>query len=175
MASRDVVLEAKSVLDSLSERIESRVLRRSTELKPRIVSLAGRMSELTGYVSSILGGLASIIEEGKRTKLYRLGEWFYTVFEDNGFVMVRSKPYVITLSYRRGDGRIYVRTRNFEAGFSPSQLALKHLAMKVEVDPGSPKDIEEKQAELKYLLRKLGRIIEFQLLPVAEKRLPLSG
>ncbi len=175
MVSGDVLLEAKNVVDSLSQRVDSRVLAKSVELKPRIISLAQRIYELSGLLSDILNRAASIVEEGKRQRIYRIGTWFYLVLDKDSFVMVRNKPYTITISYRRGVGRLHVRTRGFEASFSPTQLSLKYYAMSISIDPGSPKEIEEYQGELKYLLRKLGGIIEFQLYPIAEKRLPVPG
>lgn len=175
MVSKDVLLEAKNVVDSLSQRVDSRVLAKSVELKPRIVSLAQRIYDLSSLLSDIINRAASIVEEGKRQRIYRVGSWFYLVLDKDGFVLVRNKPYTMTVSYRRGDGRLYVRTRGFEAVFSPSQLSLKHYAMSISIDPGSSKEIEDYQGELKYLLRKLGGIIEFQLYPVAEKRLPIPG
>lgn len=171
MASKDIVLEAKNIVDTLAQRIDSRVLSKAVELKPRIVSLAQRMYDLSSMLSSILGALAERAEAEKDKRILRLGSWFYAVLARDSFVVIRSKPYTMVLSYHKDEGKLYLRTRNYTAVFTPSTIEMKYLAMKERVDPGSPKEIAEKQSELKYLLKRLGRIIEFQLLPVAEKRL----
>lgn len=168
MAGKDTVLEAKNILDSAVNRVENRVLSRSAELKARTVSLAQRIGELLTYLSTIMGGIAERIEEDKNIISY--GPFLYVALYKDSFTLVRSKPYMITLSYRKGDGRIYLRTRNFKAAISPTILELQYLAMKINVDFGDVSDIEGKATELRYLLRRFGRIVEFQLLPIIEKR-----
>ncbi len=169
--SKDVILEAKNVLDSAISRIENRVLSKAVELKPRTVSIAQRISSLLSYMSTMLEGVAEKVEENK--KITSIGSWLYVVLDKNTFTLIRSKPYTITISYRKGDGKVYLKTRRFKAMITPASLELQYLAMKINIDVGSVDDIIKMESELKYLLKKMGRIVEFQLLPVVEKRLSL--
>jgi len=168
-----VLTEARNVVKSSMQRIDNRVLSRSAELKAKIVSIASRIYDLLNYIDLILGGVEErISKEEKET--YAFGPYFYLALYKDSFVIVRSKPYTITISYKKGDGKVYIRTRNFKAVISPTILELTKYNMKISVDVGSVEDIVSKIAELRYLLRTFGRIIEFQLLPLAEKRLGIT-
>ncbi len=170
-----ILTEARNVVKSSMQRIDNRVLSRSAELKAKIVSIASRIYDLLNYVDLILGGVEErISKEEKEKETYAFGPYFYLALYKDSFVLVRSKPYTITISYKKGEGKIYVRTRNFKAVISPTTLELTKYNMKISVDVGSIENIVSKIAELRYLLRTFGRIIEFQLLPLAEKRLGIT-
>jgi hypothetical protein len=173
--SREVVGEARSIIRSAMDRIDKRVLSKSAELKPRLVSIASRIHELLHFIDAILGGLYDKIgEETGAGKTLSFGPFLYVSLYSEAFTLVRSKPYTITLSYRKGEGKVYVRTRNFKAAITPTTLELSKLAMKISIDIGSIDDLSKNLSEVKYLLKSFGRIIEYQLLPVAEKRLGIS-
>lgn len=171
---KEVLVEARSIVKSAMDRIDKRILSRSTELKPRIVSISSRMHEILNFIDAIIGGIIDRIEEAETNKPISFGPFFYLAPYKDAFALIRSKPYTITISYRKGEGKLYVRTKNFKAVITPTTMELAKLAMKIDVDLGSVEDITKKLTEIRYLLRSLGRIIEYQLLPVAEKRLGLS-
>jgi hypothetical protein len=173
--SKEVVGEARSVIKSAMDRIDKRILSKSAGLKPRLVSVASRVYELLHFIDAILGGLYDkISEDAGAGKTLSFGPFFYVSLYNDSFILTRSKPYTITLSYRRGEGKILVRTRNFKAAITPTTLELAKLAMKISIDIGSIDDLSKNLSEVKYLLKSFGRIIEYQLLPVAEKRLGIS-
>ncbi len=173
--SREVVGEARSIVRSAMDRIDKRILSRSTELKPRLVSIASRIYELLHFIDTILGGLYDKMgEETSTGKTLSFGPFFYVSLYSDAFILVRSKPYTITLSYRKGEGKISVRTRSFKAIITSTTLKLVKLAMKISIDIGSVDDLSRNLSEIKYLLKSFGRIIEYQLLPIAEKRLGIS-
>jgi hypothetical protein len=170
MSNKDLVLEALSVTNSFSKRVDSRVLSKATELKQRIVSIAQRIYDLSSSLAGILEKLSKLVEKGDKN-IISIGRHLYAIFYSEGFAIIRNKPYTITVSYVKGEGQLIVRSRGFEAVFTPTTIRLKYMNMNVEVDAGSPKELTDYQVELKYLLRKLGRIIEYQLLPVIEARI----
>ncbi|MCD6301118.1 MAG: hypothetical protein J7L82_03505 [Staphylothermus sp.] len=170
-----IISEARNVVKSSMQRIDRRILSRSTELKANIVSIASRMYDLLNYLDLILGGVEDrITKEEKESNTYAFGPYFYIAMYGDSFTLVRSKPYTITVSYKQGEGKIYIRTRNFRAVISPTILELTKYNMNINVDVGSIEDITSKFPELKYLLKTFGRIIEFKLLPLAEKRLGIT-
>lgn len=171
MAKKELITEARNVISGASKNLDEKILSKATELKPRVVSLASRLSEILGYIDSILGGVEQRIGEETKSNILSLGSWFYVTFYKDSFSIVRNKPYTIVISYRKGEGRVYIRTRKFKATISPRIIELTQMAMKAEIDLTSPRDFENKLSEIRYLLRPLGKIIEHQLLPVAEKRL----
>ncbi len=171
MTKKELITEARNVINAANKNLEEKILSKATELKPRVVSLASRLSEILGYIDSILDGVEQKVGEETKSNVVSLGSWFYVTFYKDSFSIVRNKPYTIVISYKKGEGRVYVRTRKFKAAISPRIIELSQMAMKVEIDLTSPRDFENKLPEIRYLLRPLGKIIEYQLLPVAEKRL----
>ncbi|ABN69588.1 hypothetical protein Smar_0480 [Staphylothermus marinus F1] len=171
---KDTLIEARNVVRSAMESIDRRILSRSTELKARTVSVASRIYEVLNFIDAILGGVIDRVGEEDASRIVSFGTYFYLAPYEDSFTLVRSKPYMITISYKKGEGKLYVKTKNFKAEITPSTMELTKLSMKIKVDLRSPEDISKKLPEIKYLLRSLGRIIEYQLLPVAEKRLGLK-
>lgn len=171
MAKKELFMEARNVISGASKNLDEKILSKATELKPRVVSLASRLNEILGYIDSLLGGVEQKISEETKSNIASLGSWFYITFYKDSFSIIRNKPYTIVISYRKGEGRVYLRTRKFKANISPRTIELSQMAMKVEIDLTSPRDFENKLPEIRYLLRTFGKIIEYQLLPVAEKRL----
>ncbi|ADI31457.1 hypothetical protein [Staphylothermus hellenicus] len=171
---KDTLLEARNVVRSAMELIDKRILSRSTELKIRIVSVASRIYEILSFIDAILGGTIDRIGEKDTGKIVSIGTYFYLAPYKDSFTLIRSKPYTITISYKKGEGKLYVKTKNFRAIITPTTMELTKLSLKINVDLRSAEDISKKLPEIKYLLRSLGRIVEYQLLPVAEKRLGLK-
>ncbi len=173
MPRKDLLIEAKNVADLLAKRVDERVLSKAAQLKPSIISIAQRIYDLTTYLSAIFNGLTEKIGVEERAVM-SIGPHLYLAFTDDKVVLIRSRPYSIVISYDKDKDEIMVKTRNGYAVFSPGRILLQKLNMKIEFDPTDVNEITNKYPEIRYLLRFIGKIIEFTLVPLLEKRIGLS-
>ncbi|NPA98639.1 MAG: hypothetical protein GXO43_04600 [Crenarchaeota archaeon] len=173
MPGKKLLIEAKSTADRLMKRVDDRVLSKAAQLKPSIVSVAQRIYDLSSYLSAIFNTLAERI--GKEDKeVLSFGPHLYLVITGGKTALIRSKPYSIIVSYDKKNSEITVKTRNGYAVFSPGRIVLCKLNMKIDFDPTDVNDIINKYPEIKYLLRFIGKTIEFTLVPLLEKRIGLT-
>ncbi len=173
MPGKELLVEAKNTADLLVKRVDDRVLSKAAQLKPSIVSIAQRIYDLASYLSAIFNTLAEKIGEESKEVL-SFGPHLYLVIADEKVALIRSKPYSIIVSYDKKNDEITVKTRNGYAVFSPGRIVLCKLNMKIDFDPADVNDITSKYPEIKYLLRFIGKTIEFTLVPLLEKRIGLT-
>ncbi len=173
MPRKDLLIEAKNVADLLAKGIDGRVLSKAAQLKPSIISIAQRIYDLTTYLSAIFNSLAEKLGAEERPVM-SIGPHLYLVLTDDKVVLIRSRPYSIIVSYDKGKDEITVNTRNGYAIFSPGRIVLQKLNMKIEFDPTDVDEITNKYPEIRYLLRFIGKTIEFTLVPLLEKRIGLN-
>jgi len=170
---KDLLIEAKNVADLLAKRVDDRVLSKAAQLKPSIISIAQRIYDLTTYLSATFNSLAERLGAEERPVM-SIGPHLYIVFTDDKIVLIRSRPYSVIVCYDKGKDKITVKTRNGYAIFSPERIVLQKLNMKIEFDPTDVNEITNKYPEIRYLLRFIGKTIEFTLVPLLEKRIGLN-
>ncbi len=175
MKARELLLEVRNIANSASTRIEEKTLSQSTKMKPEVVSIIARIRDLYDKIALIMDSLVERVgEELEPDAAIDLGPRFYIVFYKDKFVIVRSKPFYTILSYDHGDGKISVKTRNLSSYMDQSSVEITFLSMKVSIRIDDVKEYIEKINELKYLLKPLGRVIEYYLVPIIESRLKTS-
>ncbi|GEM_PF-1926895 len=172
MVAKDLLLEARNMFLTASTRIEDRVLSQAEKLKAETISLVSRVRDLLSKLSEVMGGLADKIgdkvgDEG----VYSLGKYLYIVFHKNGFVLVRTRPFYLVLSYDKNSGKLSVKSKNIVADITSSEFNAVFLAVKASIKIDNVKDYISQQNELRYIMKKFGRIVEQYLIPIIEARL----
>ncbi len=172
MKARELLIEAKNIISTASDRIESRALSQSTRLKPEIISMVTRVRDLLNHISRILDMfIEKTGEDIENNTVINIGKHFYIAFYEKEFVIIRSKPYYTSLSYDKEQGRIYIKTRKMIAYFDETTLAATYYMVGASIKIDDVDEYISNYYELRYVLRELGRVIEQYLYPLVEKRL----
>ncbi|OYT40462.1 MAG: hypothetical protein B6U89_02075 [Desulfurococcales archaeon ex4484_58] len=175
MKPKELLMKASNTLSIVSNRIESKVLNQSTKLKPEIISISSRLNELITYINGILRSISERIgDETDVDSVVDFGKYFYIVFHKDRFVLIRNKPKYIIISYDSGKDEIHVKSRKLSVKISTASLEASLLTIKVSIDPGNIEDYINKFNELRYIMKSFGKIIEYYMLPLTEKRLRAS-
>ena len=172
MAGKDLLLEAKNLLNTISTRIDTRVLGQSEKLKTEVISLASRIKDLSDKLAYILDSLVEKIgDRVKESGIVGLDKYLYIVFEKNKFVIVRTRPFYITLLYDKDEGKLRIRSRNLLVDLETTSLTAAYMAMKVSIKIDSVDDYKNMYNELRYIMKRFGRIVDQYIVPVMEARI----
>jgi len=167
-----MILEAKNVLKTAQERVEAKILSQSTKIDPVIVSYASNINKILDTVNRVIDVISNSLSENIDIgRLVKLDNYLYVSLYSDGFVITRGKPYHIMLSYNKGDGRIYIRTRKLTAHIDGKNLFINHLAIKASIEIDEPDSYKPKLNEMKYLLKKLNHVVENYLVQILARKL----
>jgi len=174
MAGKDLLVEARNVLQSAVTRIDTRVLRHAEELEPKVVSLISMFRETLDRLSSTIGILIEKLrEQASEEGVLGLGKYLYIVFSKDHFVVVRSRPFYITLLYDGKTKAIKIKSRNLSAEITASTFTCTYMAIKVDLSIDSAEEYSKKYVELSYVVKKLNHIVGDYLAPLIEARIKL--
>lgn len=172
MANKDLLINAKNLFLNTSNVIDQRVLSQSENLKAEIISLISRIRDLLENLSNIFDSLSKKIGDKIGDKnIISLGKYFYLVFYKDGFILVRTKPFYMILAYDKGMEKASIKSKNLVIDITSSEINMKYIAIKASIKITELEDYKSQYNEIKYILRKFGKIVEQYLLPLVETRL----
>lgn len=175
MKPRDMLLEARSIINEVPSRITERVLKQSSDLKPEYISLISKVRELYSTVSTLIDSLLNSIKEDVDTNsIVSIGRNMYIAFHANGFYIVRSKPFYIILSYRRDLSELCIKTKNMNTTLTPSRIDALLLSIKTSIELNKIESYVNNYRELKYIINYISRVLEKYLVAVMETRLKIT-
>lgn len=168
---REIIIEARDIVNEVPSKIFERVLKQSVDLKPEYISLISKTRDIYASISSLLNRLSSVIKENTGTNtVINIGKNMYVAFHTSGFYIIRSKPFHIILSYSRDTGEYSIKTKKMNIVLTPSYINASVLSVKTSIEINKVDSYMNKYREFKYIINYLSRIIEKYLLPVVEAR-----
>lgn len=165
----ELVIEAKNTLETLDNRINNNILSRAATLKPQVISLAKRIQDLLKFVRKILDLLEKNYGEMKPSSTVVVEPlWSISVYGDK-LVVTRHKPRVISISYSKSDGAVYIRSKDYAIVVKKGVIQMGRQAIKVELDPGDPEELASKQDDIRYVLKEVMPSIELMNIALEKK------
>lgn len=168
-ASVSVFDSALSITKRIVQNIRANLKEHSENVDERVVSLAGEVVSVVRDLEKGITDLKQIVSQAGESRVIRLLPNTFLVIEKDWFHYVQTKPETVVVAYK--DGEISVKSKGFEATFSPGELKVKHRAVSAIINASNLEDLSKNREIVKSTLEDLRKNVRDRFLVRAEASL----
>ncbi|MEM1676088.1 MAG: hypothetical protein QXW87_00925 [Desulfurococcaceae archaeon] len=175
MKSKELILEAESFVNNISSKILDKVMEQAVGYKPEYVSLINKINRICIVLRNLFKNLSNIIDENTDVNsVINIGKNMYIAFNKNSFYFIRSKPFLIVLTYNSFNNEISIKTRDLRFTITNNNISASLKSVKTITEINKIEEYVLNYRELNYIANYLSRIVEKYLAPIIEARVKIS-
>ncbi|MEM1826166.1 MAG: hypothetical protein QXX35_05370 [Desulfurococcaceae archaeon] len=175
MKSKELILEAESFVNNISSKILDKVMEQAVGYKPEYVSLINKINRICIVLRNLFKNLSNIIDENSVViSVINFVKNMYLSFNKNIFYFIRSKPFLIVLTYNSFNNEISIKTRDLRFTITNNNISASLKSVKTITEINKIEEYVLNYRELNYIANYLSRIVEKYLAPIIEARVKIS-
>lgn len=156
------------VLRSLAMNIENSIIRGEADRKT--MSVASRIVQLVGRVAEALETLVRKLPESQGGVI-ELVNYSYLVKSPTGFILVKTRPEHIVLTYDDNKRTLSLKSRIGSMTISTNSINISSRGLVIDISPITIEKLSSNRDELRILLKHFEKIVYNRLVPLVEQRI----
>lgn len=156
------------ILRSLVTNIENNIMR--GEIDKKTMSVASRIAQLLSKIADALDALAKKVPESQEGAI-ELVSHAYLVRTPSGYVLIKTKPEHIALSFDRGGNTLSLKSRMGSMVVSLNSINISSRGLNINISSLTSDQLSRNRDELRILLKHFEKIVYNRLIPLIEQRI----
>jgi len=160
MSLQDLIVNAQSMVQAVYNRINERVLKKSSDVKPEVISTISLIRDSIGKINELFKNVSSRIESKSAESVLSLGKYMFLVHQSKRFVIIRTKPRYTIITYDDIDRKISIRNKRLQFNIVGNNIEASYQAVKVNINIDDVEEYSKYVNELKYIAKRVSTALE---------------
>jgi len=160
MSLQDLIVNAQSMVQAVYNRINERVLKKSSGVKPDVLSVIALIRDNVEKINELFKNISSRMQGKSTGSVISFGKYMYLVHQSKRFVIVRTKPRYTIITYDDTDRKITIRNKRLQFNIVGNTIDASYQAVKVNLSIDDLEEYSKYVNELKYIAKRLSIALE---------------